>query len=54
MFTLDLTGTFENLKVVNSPQRAMSVNGGDGSFTMTSITVDNCEFFAVYCLIQNT
>ena len=43
MFTLDLTGTFENLKVVNTPQRAISVNGGDsGSFTLSGVTVDNC------------
>lgn len=44
MLTLDITGTFENLKVVNSPQRAVSVNGkSSGALTVTGVTVDNCK-----------
>ena len=44
MLTLDVSGTFENLRVVNSPQRAVSVNGkSSGALTVTGVTVDNCK-----------
>jgi len=39
MMSIDISGTFENLKVVNSPQRAIAVDGS--SLTLSGITVDN-------------
>jgi len=39
MMSIGISGTFEDLKVVNSPQRAIAVDGS--SLTISGVTVDN-------------
>ena len=36
-----MSGTFNGLKIVNSPQRVFSV-GNDDPLTISGVTIDNC------------
>lgn len=40
-----MSGTFENVHVVNSPARVFSV-GNDDPLTLTGLVIDNCKFTA--------
>ena len=64
MITLDMSGTFSDVKLSESPERAIAVNGD--SLTVSGVTVDNSagsslgkntdgfDISATYATISNT
>lgn len=49
LLTLNMGGTFSNVQIVNSPQRAVAVNGN--SLTVSGVIVNNGEHF-IWFLIE--